>query len=99
MFMQLLLLVETKQVTHLVFKLDKHSLVLILLFLDKSFPNGWGQSTRMEEEGFAVAAELPSLCFWSAFIYFFAVYIRLWQNQSREREREVEGNTRIMPAS
>lgn len=72
---------ETKQVTHL------HSLMLILLFIDKSFSNGWGQTTRREEEGLAVTAELPSVCpwsAWSAFIYFIAVYIMLCQNQSGE---------------
>lgn len=83
LFIQLLLLLETKQVLHL------HNLMLILLFLDKSFSDGWGQSTRMEEEGFAVTAELPSVCPWSAFIYFIAVCIRLWQNQSRERRKEI----------
>lgn len=88
---------ETKQVTRLVLKLDKHSLVLILLFLDKSFSNGWGQSTRMEEEGFVVTAELPYVCSWSAFIFFIAVYIRLWQNQSREREgRKSQNDANIL---
>lgn len=39
LFAQLLLLLETKQVMHL------HSLMLILLFLDKSFSKGLGLST------------------------------------------------------
>lgn len=83
LFAQLLLLLETKQVMHL------HSPMLILLFLDKSFSKGWGQSTRTEEKGFTVTAVLPSVCPWSAFIYFTAVYISLWQTQSKEREQEI----------
>lgn len=83
LFIQLLLLLQTKQVMHL------HSLMLILFFLDKSFFKGWGRSARTEEKGFAVTAVLPSVCPWSAFICFIAVYIRLWQNQSKERGKEI----------
>lgn len=69
--------------------MNLHSFMLILLFLDKSLSKGWGQSTRTEEKGFSVTDVLPSACPWSAFIYFSAVYIKLWGDQLKERGKEI----------
>lgn len=81
LFIQPLLLLETKQILHL------HGLMLILLFLDKSFSKGWGWSTRTEEKGFTVTAVLCALGQLSSVLLLYT--LGCGKNQPREREKEI----------